>query len=54
MDERLLIVCEEMDEDPSTEVMQIINEFLKDRPDYKLEKLREDFEFLKQLAESKI
>ena len=52
MDSRLEIVCKEMEENPSTEVIEVIDAFLKDRPDYTVEKLRKDFEFLKNLVES--
>ena len=53
MDKRLETVCKELNENPASDVIQVIDEFLKNRPDYTVEKLKADFEFLKKLAERK-
>ncbi len=53
MDKRLETICKEMNENPASDVIKVIDEFLQNRPEYTLERLREDFEFLKKLAEKK-
>lgn len=52
MDTRLEQVCKELNEDLSPEVAQVIDDFLKDRPDYTLERLKSEFEFLNNVVKN--
>jgi len=53
MDARLETVCKEFNEELSPEVVEVIDAFLADRPEYTVEKLRKDFVFLRDVVEKK-
>ena len=52
MDERLIKVCKLLNEDLSPEVAQVIDDFLKDRPDYTVERLKSEFEYLNNVVKT--
>ena len=53
MDARLEIVTKELNENLSTETVEIIDSFLADRPDYTVEKLKQDFAYLNAIVDKK-
>jgi len=52
MDKRLEQVCKELNENLSPETAQVIDDFLKDRPDYTVERLKSEFEFLNSVVKN--
>jgi len=52
MDKRLEQVCKELNENLSPETVQVIDDFLKDRPDYTVERLKSEFEFLNSVVKN--